>query len=58
MRFLEKYAPFPRSDYRRSAHSRKAETLIGKGLDDAVAFGRDWIANLDLVARLQRKAEA
>lgn len=23
----------------------KAETLIGKGLIDAVAFGRDWIAN-------------
>lgn len=35
----------------------KAETLIGKGLIDAVAFGRDWIANPDLVARLQRKAE-
>ncbi len=28
-----------------------------KGLIDAVAFGRDWIANPDLVARLQRKAE-
>ncbi|HHA5108010.1 TPA: alkene reductase, partial [Escherichia coli] len=27
------------------------------GLIDAVAFGRDWIANPDLVARLQRKAE-
>lgn len=50
--------PFPRSDYRRRCiHSRKAETLIGKGLIDAVAFGRDWIANPDLVARLQRKAE-
>lgn len=36
----------------------KAETLIGKGLIDAVAFGRDWIANPDLVARLQRKAAA
>ncbi|HHL8292514.1 TPA: N-ethylmaleimide reductase [Escherichia coli] len=35
----------------------KAETLIGKGLIDAVAFGRDWIANPDLVTRLQRKAE-
>ena len=35
----------------------KAETLIGKGLIDAVAFGRDWIANPDLVARLQRKAD-
>ncbi|ENA7510871.1 N-ethylmaleimide reductase [Shigella flexneri] len=35
----------------------KAETLIGKGLIDAVAFGRDWIANPDLVARLQLKAE-
>ncbi|MCD3180277.1 alkene reductase, partial [Salmonella enterica subsp. enterica serovar Enteritidis] len=28
-----------------------------KGLIDAVAFGRDYIANPDLVARLQRKAE-
>lgn len=35
----------------------KAETLIEKGLIDAVAFGRDWIANPDLVTRLQRKAE-
>ena len=35
----------------------KAETLIEKGLIDAVAFGRDYIANPDLVARLQRKAE-
>ncbi|MNP14449.1 N-ethylmaleimide reductase [compost metagenome] len=34
----------------------KAEDLIGKGLIDAVAFGRDYIANPDLVARLQRKA--
>ena len=30
---------------------------IEKGLIDAVAFGRDYIANPDLVARLQRKAE-
>lgn len=35
----------------------KAETLIEKGLIDAVAFGRDYIANPDLVERLQRKAE-
>lgn len=35
----------------------KAEDLIEKGLIDAVAFGRDYIANPDLVARLQRKAE-
>ncbi|MBC6268032.1 alkene reductase, partial [Salmonella enterica subsp. enterica serovar Newport] len=35
----------------------KAEGLIEKGLIDAVAFGRDYIANPDLVARLQRKAE-
>ena len=34
----------------------KAEDLIGKGLIDAVAFGRDYIANPDLVARLQKKA--
>ncbi|MFR3707221.1 MAG: hypothetical protein ACLTXH_04465 [Enterobacter hormaechei] len=34
----------------------KAEDLIGKGLIDAVA-GRDCIANPDLVARLQKKAE-
>ena len=34
----------------------KAEDLIGKGLIDAVAFGRDYIANPDLVARLQQKA--
>ena len=27
-----------------------------KGLIDAVAFGRDYIANPDLVARLQQKA--
>ncbi|MBA3150477.1 alkene reductase, partial [Salmonella bongori] len=35
----------------------KAEDLIEKGLIDAVAFGRDYIANPDLVARLQRKAK-
>lgn len=35
----------------------KAEDLIAKGLIDAVAFGRDYIANPDLVERLQRKAE-
>ena len=35
----------------------KAESLIEKGLIDAVAFGRAYIANPDLVARLQRKAE-
>lgn len=34
----------------------KAEDLIGKGLIDAVAFGRDYIANPDLAARLERKA--
>ncbi|MDU4315155.1 MAG: alkene reductase [Klebsiella michiganensis] len=34
----------------------KANDLIGKGLIDAVAFGRDYIANPDLVARLQKKA--
>jgi len=37
--------------------AEKAEDLIGKGLIDAVAFGRDYIANPDLVARLQKKAE-
>jgi N-ethylmaleimide reductase len=35
----------------------KAEALIEKGLIDAVAFGRDYIANPDLVERLHRKAE-
>lgn len=35
----------------------KAASLIDKGLIDAVAFGRDFIANPDLVARLQQKAE-
>ncbi|MGL5240696.1 MAG: alkene reductase [Kluyvera ascorbata] len=35
----------------------KAEELIEKGLIDAVAFGRAYIANPDLVARLQHKAE-
>ncbi|RPH29967.1 alkene reductase [Buttiauxella warmboldiae] len=35
----------------------KAEALIAKGLIDAVAFGRDYIANPDLVERLQRNAE-
>lgn len=34
----------------------KAEDLIEKGLIDAVAFGRDFIANPDLVARLQQDA--
>ncbi|TBR70367.1 MULTISPECIES: alkene reductase [unclassified Escherichia] len=37
--------------------AEKAEMLIEKGLIDAVAFGRNWIANPDLVTRLQRKAE-
>ena len=36
--------------------AEKAEDLIGKGLIDAVAFGRDYIANPDLVARLQKKS--
>ncbi|EPY3689029.1 alkene reductase, partial [Cronobacter sakazakii] len=35
----------------------KAEALIQKGLIDAVAFGRDYIANPDLVERLRKKAE-
>lgn len=40
------------------AYSReKAEALIEKGLIDAVAFGRDYIANPDLVERLRKKAE-
>lgn len=34
----------------------KAESLIEKGLIDAVAFGRDYIANPDLVERLRRSA--
>lgn len=35
----------------------KAENLMAKGLIDAVAFGRDFISNPDLIARLQHKAE-
>ncbi|VEB98279.1 N-ethylmaleimide reductase [Cedecea lapagei] len=35
----------------------KAEDLIGKGLIDAVAFGRSFISNPDLVARLHKNAE-
>ena len=34
----------------------KAQDLIGKGLIDAAAFGRSYIANPDLVARLQHNA--
>ncbi|MBP2155563.1 MULTISPECIES: alkene reductase [Erwinia] len=36
--------------------AEKAEALIGQGLIDAVAFGRSYIANPDLVARLQNDA--
>ncbi|WP_437611945.1 alkene reductase [Erwinia sp. V71] len=36
--------------------AEKGEELIAKGLIDAVAFGRVYIANPDLVARLQKKA--
>ena len=35
----------------------KAESLIVKGLIDAVAFGRDYISNPDLVERLHHNAE-
>ncbi|MTD39774.1 N-ethylmaleimide reductase [Erwinia sp. CPCC 100877] len=34
----------------------KAEQLIEAGYIDAAAFGRDWIANPDLVARLHKNA--
>ena len=34
----------------------KAEDLIGKGLIDAAAFGRPYIANPDLAVRFQKKA--
>ncbi|MGK3127875.1 alkene reductase [Pantoea sp. C8B4] len=34
----------------------KADDLIARGLIDAVAFGRDFIANPDLVERLQQDA--
>ncbi|MGW1445180.1 N-ethylmaleimide reductase [Serratia rhizosphaerae] len=37
--------------------AEKAETLIEKGYIDAVAFGRSYIANPDLVERLQQGAE-
>ncbi|MDN0118149.1 alkene reductase [Yersinia frederiksenii] len=36
--------------------AEKAENLIEKGFIDAVAFGRSYISNPDLVARLQQKA--
>ncbi len=36
--------------------AEKAEALIEQGLIDAVAFGRDYIANPDLVERLRHKA--
>ncbi len=36
--------------------AEKGEELISKGLIDAVAFGRVYIANPDLVTRLQKKA--
>jgi len=36
--------------------AEKAEALIEKGLIDAVAFGRDYIANPDLPERLQQNA--
>ncbi|MEW5289478.1 alkene reductase [Erwinia papayae] len=36
--------------------AEKAENLIEKGLIDAAAFGRVYIANPDLVARLQQNA--
>ncbi|OWF78227.1 alkene reductase [Yersinia rohdei] len=36
--------------------AEKAEDLIEKGFIDAVAFGRSYIANPDLVARLQQQA--
>lgn len=35
----------------------KAQDLLGKGLIDAAAFGRTYIANPDLVERLQQNAE-
>lgn len=34
----------------------KADDLISRGLIDAVAFGRDYIANPDLAQRLQQDA--
>lgn len=36
--------------------AEKAESLIAQGLIDAVAFGRDYIANPDLVERLRQNA--
>ena len=56
--FRQKYAtvfPAPLSALA-PTRSKKANDLIGKGLIDAVAFGRDYIANPDLVARLQKRA--
>jgi N-ethylmaleimide reductase len=56
--FREKVRALPRSyHWCWCLHPEKAEALIEKGLIDAVAFGRAYIANPDLVARLQRKAE-
>lgn len=36
--------------------AEKAEDLLGRGLIDAVAFGRAFIANPDLVERLKQQA--
>jgi N-ethylmaleimide reductase len=53
---VRKCATASRRDHRRWRLHGKANDLINKGLIDAVAFGRDYIANPDLVARLQKKA--
>ncbi|SPZ65047.1 N-ethylmaleimide reductase [Serratia quinivorans] len=37
--------------------AEKAEELINKGFIDAVAFGRSYIANPDLVERFKQSAE-
>ncbi len=55
--FREKVrARFHSTDIGAGAYTvEKAETLIGKGLIDAVAFGRNWIQNPDLVRACSAK---
>ncbi len=54
---VRKSATASRGDHWRwRSHSRKANDLINKGLIDAVAFGRDYIANPDLGGSSAEKA--
>ncbi len=56
MRSAKKYAPVSTVRFRRRCiHGRKSRNADRQRVNYAVAFGRDWIANPDLVARLQAK---